>query len=193
MSMLNEKSLSALAGISLVASATMAVDVSAATTTPETIQFGTPSTGGSTLEFKTFDSSLGSLSGVSLNLDSAISNEARTETARVSILGVEIASKTTSEGGGSESFNFSELDPVSFAGIELNNFLGDGTSTFGILLNFSPGDGSWDGISQAGAGLSVTYEFTPVPLPAALPLMLSGLLGLGTIGRLRSRKVQTSR
>ena len=47
----------------------------------------------------------------------------------------------------------------------------------------------WEG-SGTHPGLTVTYDYSPVPLPAALPLFATGLGGLGLLGWRRKRKAQ---
>jgi hypothetical protein len=66
------------------------------------------------------------------------------------------------------------LDPLfgDTAYSRLQLLLGPGTYTFNLT-----GDGA--GGLPAGAGLRV--DLSPVPLPAALPLFLAGLLGLGIL------------
>ena len=84
-------------------------------------------------------------------------------------------------------------DPFLFS-----TFTGSGTFAWDASLIVSTGV-SGSGIGKEGAtfgdfdaNATVTYEYTPasvVPVPAALPLLLSGLFGLGALGWRRKRKV----
>jgi hypothetical protein len=84
-----------------------------------------------------------------------------------------------------------------FGGIEPND--GPSNVYMNIGLVFAGiATGQWadaaDGLSGAGdqiAGYFVEYHVGTVPLPAALPLMLTGLAGFGVLGWRRKRMIGT--
>ena len=92
---------------------------------------------------------------------------------------------------------------VATSELTIVNYL-DGNNVLlgGVRLNFgyaSAGD-TFDGNVDAFtigliAGPTTTYDFeatSPVPLPAALPLVISGLGGMGLLGWRRKRKTATA-
>jgi len=57
-------------------------------------------------------------------------------------------------------------------------------------INNAGSPGSFSGVGgggQASGDVVVTYDYTPVPVPAALPLLLSGMVGFGILTGRRSR------
>jgi hypothetical protein len=70
----------------------------------------------------------------------------------------------------------------------------EGPSNVFVYLSTTLG-GQWadaaSGVSSAIAGYFVEYQTGTVPLPAALPLMLTGLAGFGFLGWRRKRAVGT--
>lgn len=66
-----------------------------------------------------------------------------------------------------------------------NIYMNIGTMFAGIATGQWGADAG--GVIASIGGYFVEYNTSPVPLPAALPLMLSGLLGLGAIGWRRKK------
>ena len=72
--------------------------------------------------------------------------------------------------------------------------LGGTSITDTLATPFAPGSYILQVRGEATAGGSSSYggaiSFTPVPLPAALPLLVSGIAGLGVLGRRRNAKMR---
>jgi hypothetical protein len=155
------------------------------TTPPQNMGFDISATNGSpgakTLTFNDFHPSLGTLTALQFGLNSMITNvvDDPTLTASVTIDSVLIG-QSTSLG----SFIIpvtNETSPTILGYVT-------GTSTFDVNLSLSVScdgcDIDWDPPQQ---GVTIDFLYTTTPLPAALPLFTTGLLGLG-FTTLRSRR-----
>jgi hypothetical protein len=147
------------------------------TTPPQNMGFDISATNGSpgakTLTFNDFHPTLGTLTALQFGLNSMITNvvDDPTLTASVTIDGVLIG-QSTSLG----SFIIpvtNETSPTILSYVT-------GTGTFNVNLSLSVTcdgcDIDWDPPQQ---GVTVDFQYTTTPLPAALPLFTTGLAGLG--------------
>lgn len=174
----------ALAGVTILATST----IGQAATTSQVIEF---QVGNSDLplNFKTFDTSLGTLTGVSLDLESRISAEDYGAEYGIEIDG-KLVSSIDVDPFLTVDYNFLDLDPTT-SGIALSFFEGDGVSTwtatakaFSAISALWVAEGYYDGLA-----VTFTYDKTvapdPVPLPASLPLVAGGMILLAGFAKRR--------
>ena len=185
------KKIAVLTGLTVLIGGTEISKANANTTTPQTDAFfysiGSFSDGGSSstsdsLSFLGFNTSLGTLTEVDVQLNSFIDLNARSLTASVSLAGQSVGS-TTSTG---------EFDKTATFTTSLSSF-GTATITAALSLMTSDGFANWSSASSGHTpeGLTVSYEYTPTsatPLPATLPFFAGGLAGLGFTTWRRRRK-----
>jgi hypothetical protein len=179
----SSKKVAVLTGLTMLVGGAEISTADAATTGPQTLVVGgMPEPGGNqTLNFNLFNPSLGDLQSVTFGLQSGIFvNEGATN----------ISATATVNGSQIFSQNFGGTFNAGPTSIAANPFF-VGVGTFSAFLQFSDtcitcGGEGWS--SNSPQGLSVTYTFNPVPLPAALPLFASGVAGLGLMGWLKRRK-----
>lgn len=183
-----------LIGLSIAMSSVC--DANAATTTPVTMAVDVFSATGvtkttETLQFPQFNPSLGTLTSVDFSLSSSISGNSTSFLSAVVAPGGALLTEETSLG----SFNFTNTSgllaqPAAF-------YTGSGNIDVDLTIN-STGLGSgaivWQGGTGGGTdtGLTLAYDYTPAPLPAALPLFAGGLGAMGLLGWRRKRKVQAT-
>jgi hypothetical protein len=141
--------------------------------------FNSPTSLSNSLSFAGFDTSLGTLTQVEVQLNSEISDDGRTTSASVTLAGNSVGS-VAADGNFNEDAKFT----TSLSSFE--------TASLSAVLSLmtSDGQGDWEGLGSP-AGLTVTYTYTPVsatPLPATLPLFAGGLAGLGFTTWRRRRK-----
>jgi hypothetical protein len=86
----------------------------------------------------------------------------------------------------SASFNFDRTDGLSLA----SNYIGTGTFPVGLTIGFADCGGESCHVDWTGS-LQVTFNPT-TPLPASLPLLATGLAGLGLVSW-RSRRKQKAK
>jgi hypothetical protein len=84
-------------------------------------------------------------------------------------------------GGGAYQASTSASNTLKFYGLVSNT--SDNTSDPPIPTNYSANGGYWSFNASAG---TATWNATPVPLPAAVWMLLSGLAGVGAISRRRA-------
>jgi hypothetical protein len=150
------------------------------------------------LDFNQFNGP-GTLTGVEFNLTSTIEQITNsgfltfpppdTGTATVSVNGHQLDSSFTLTGSpGSASFNFDVTDPLVFANASF--YTGSGTFPVGLQISgfncVEPATPENCSVNWKG-NLTVTFDTTP--LPATLPLMGTGLAGLG-LAAWRGRRKQ---
>jgi hypothetical protein len=189
------KKIAVLTGLTVLIGGTEISKANANTTTPQTDTFfysiGSFSDGGSSntsnsLSFNGFNTSLGTLTEVDVQLNSYISSNATSLSASVALAGQSVGS-TTSTG---------EFDKTATFTTSLSSFE-TATITAALSLMTSDGFANWSSSSssQTPEGLTVSYEYTPIsatPLPATLPLFAGGLAGLG-FTTWRRRQKQTAK
>ena len=201
-----------LAGVTILAGATDA-NAGVITSAYETFELNsfTFVTDNDSVSFASFDTALGALTGVTLDLSSFISSSEASEIfAALSINGVQISSYTYDDNNPVYDFSFTGIDGTGGGAIPLSFFAGNGVSTFSVALSlnagradpncnsvdpfYCTGDGanwygnnSFDNQYLTNYGLRVNYEYT-VPLPATLSLFAIGLAGLGIRQRRRPGK-----
>jgi hypothetical protein len=191
------KHIAFLTGISIVGAGLMAVDASALTTTQvQSFEiFG--NSGAEVLFFNRHDAALGELDSLVVELESFIVGDASNEgfvTAQAFVSDEFLG-----------SFNGSANTPKAFNAsliIDSNSpLLGFFTSMqsvdpFDMSLVFNNGNEMFSRVALCTAmcpnwygELRLTYNFTPaispVPVPAALPLLASAMAGLGVVARRR--------
>lgn len=185
------KKVAVLTGLTVLIGGTEISNANASTTAPQTDTFfysiGSFSDGGSSntsnsLSFTGFNTSLGTLTEVDVQLNSYISSNAISLSASVALAGQPVGS-TTSTG---------EFDKTATFTTSLSSFETT-TITAALSLMTSDGFATWGsmGSSNTPEGLTVSYEYTPTsatPLPATLPLFAGGLAGLGFTTWRRRRK-----
>jgi hypothetical protein len=187
-----------LTGVTIL-SALSANDAVAATTTqtqgffadtypPPSFGFGPDE-----VDFDPFDTSLGTLTGVTFDISGSVVNR---EASGIPTAKVTLGSTTLYEVSG-DTFGFTVAAPFDGTAsglVPLSAFLGPGfvSITVAILstegdFDFGGGDaggrGNW---SEWGSGLKLTYTYTPadistVPLPASVWLLGFGLAGLASV------------
>lgn len=154
-----------------------------AATMSQTQTFNQFENGTFNLVFDSFDSTLGTLNAVTLDLDSEVGHEVGDSTFEFRFGTTTLASfnLTTS---GTLDFDLTAFDPNS-VGIADSVFVAPGPATFAIVGEVS-GTGLfpiWNG-DTGQTGLTLTYDYStggtgpgpsPVPLPASLPLFIAGL------------------
>ncbi|WP_172326702.1 choice-of-anchor E domain-containing protein [Mangrovicoccus sp. HB161399] len=100
-----------------------------------------------------------------------------------------VGGSTTVPVSGSNSYSQSITDPVALAG-----FIGSGSFDIDYLTSTSLGGGAWGGdvsitqLTDAQLGISVTYTFATVPLPASSALLFGGVGLLAAAGRRRTSR-----
>lgn len=173
----------------------IAVSAAQAATVSQTQEFFmTAPTGASptlALGFDLFNPALGTLTGVSFDLDSAVrrTND-ETVTASLSIAGNTLASYSTADFFVDENFDFAGSGLI--GPLTLVDYTGPGVFDVDATLA-NPGGfgtvGSWDGATIVGvnnlaqySGLTLTYTYD-IPEPASLSLLALG--GLALIRRRR--------
>lgn len=185
------KKIAVLTGLTVLIGGTEISKANANTMPPQTDTFfysiGAFGDGGSSntsnsLSFVGFNTSLGTLTEVDVQLNSFINSSATSLTASVSLAGQSVGS-TTSTG---------EFDKTATFTTSLSSFE-TATITAALSLMTSDGFANWGSASSIHTpeGLTVSYEYTPTsatPLPATLPLFAGGLAGLGFTTWRRRRK-----
>ena len=172
-----------------------------AATTSQTDSFNFSTVGGSpatiNLPFNGFDTALGMLTGVTLRLSSNVQLPPLTSaTTSVELFGNPFPSSPNPV-----PFNNPTLSTLNFGnGFTLNGVSGTATladyigGSFNAHLTLTgpvfPNGAQWRG--GTNEGLTVTFTYNPVPLPATLPLFAGGLAGLGFM-TWRSRRKQTAK
>jgi len=185
------KKVAVLTGLTVLIGGAEISNANANTTTPQTDAFSytigsfndfESSNTSNSLSFLGFNTSLGTLTEVNVQLNSFISSNATSLTASVSLAGQSVGS-TTSKG---------EFDKTATFTTSLSSFE-TATITAALSLMTSDGFASWTSVNSSNTpeGLTVSYEYTPTsttPLPATLPLFAGGLAGLGFTTWRRRRK-----
>lgn len=146
--------------------------------------------------FQQFDASLGTLTAVQFDFISTGIVGATSIANSLEINGEALLAGTSSN----LSYNLSALDGTISGAVPLSFFEGTGSFAVSAILSATcdlpdtkPCAGTWDAESPlkdgTPGGLTLTYQYdevSAVPLPAALPLLLSAFGGLGLL-RWRAR------
>jgi hypothetical protein len=188
------KKVAVLTGLTMLVGGAEISEAEAATTTPQTDTFFLSTSGSPTsqnLNFSAFNTALGTLTGVLFDLNSNVSvgnsGGATGPSATVTVFGQQISSSTSFG-----AYNFGSVDGTHGGATPLSAF----TSAFAVGLAFNVNfcgecASNWNGQGDF-KGLTLTYEYDPTvsgtPLPGALPLMATGLAGLGAVEWRRRRK-----
>ena len=186
--------IAAVAGVSLMTA--LAASGAHAATTSQTQSFNlncegndtTPCTDSAFLDYDAFDSTQGTLTDVTLSLNSLIFSEYGV-TASIQHLMTEVDSIS----GFVFDYSFTGLDLDDIFG--LASFIDSGPRTFGLL--FDAGNSffaDWGGFD--GGSLTLTYEYddsstgphSEVPLPASLGFLAFAMGGLGMAARKRKAR-----
>jgi hypothetical protein len=160
------------------------------------------------LPFNGFNTALGELTAVQLQLDSSvILPPLSSATTSVELFGTLPSSPSPPNSPNPATFN--NISAVGFldfgdgftvdglsGGATLADYIGSFSAVLSLKGGNILGDVRWAGVAPAPGhpeGLTVTYTYTPaVPLPATLPLFAGGLAGLGFM-TWRSRRKQTAK
>jgi len=158
--------------------------VSAATGTTQAFQ--TPP-----LQFPRFNPALGTLTSVDFSLTSSINPSPDLQSAQVLVNGVQIAVQSVT--GAFDFTNTSGLNPDSSLGLTTDFYtgsgnIGTGPGEMGVVLALNrtttvSGAVVWTG-NETGQGLTLVYDY--VPIPTALSLFATGLGLMGLLVWLRS-------
>lgn len=141
------------------------------------------------MNFLGFNSALGTLTGVHYTLDSLLTGGA----GGGSFL---FFSSATVKMGAAQVATQSSLGAFDFTGVPAPDSLSNYFGPFGVTLSLDATcEGScnvtWRGI-DGEAGLTIAYDYSTTPIPAALPLFASGIGGLGAVA-LRNRRRQNAK
>lgn len=197
-----------LAGVTIL-SALSTTEINAATTTPQTLSFfaDTYDFGPDTLVFNPFNTSLGTLTGVTFDISGYfINREGQDATAKVGLGATTLYQATfsnvslqngvvsaTFDGTASGQIPLSAFEggPVSILVAFVSNVgdfdFGGGTNSRSQLFNI---DSLHSVVNDTGLTLTYTYNSADVsstPLPAAIWLFGSGAVGLAAMSRRRRR------
>jgi hypothetical protein len=142
--------------------------------------------------FQQFDPSKGTLTGVTFSLSSEFISVpsgfgVSGFTASLGVPGQTLFSFLGT--GANQSWDFTD-QPGEIGIIGDSFYKGTGSFTVSANLNCTSCEGGlgWVGDNSApDASLTLTYDYTPTPIPSALPLFATGLAGLG-LGAWRRRK-----
>jgi hypothetical protein len=176
------KKVAALTGLTVLVGG---AEISSAATLIQDPSFG-PLSGPSsstTLNFNQFNPSFGNLSSVEIVLTSQI----------FEAVGTNVNAHVSGQGINATTFDSLSVSPTNFnAGPlfpSIAAFIGVGTLPYGFQYSAACGEGLQPACGEGWSGdLKITYTYSQVPLPAALPLFATGLTGLGVMGWVRRLK-----
>jgi hypothetical protein len=176
-----------LRGLAALLALILGAGTVSAATMSQTQTFNQFENGSFNLLFDSFDTTLGTLSGVSFDLDSEVGHEIGNSTFAFRI-GPDTLADFALTTSGIAQFEFSGLDPNS-VGIADSFFEAAGPAAFSITGEVA-GTGLfpiWNGdTGQSGLTLTYTYNTggsstapSPVPLPSSFAFLLAGLAAFG--------------
>ena len=178
----------ALVGVAILAAGGVSSTAEAATveqTKDFSVDYASPSLD---IDYLSFDTSLGTLTGVEMDLNSFFSTESASATATILFGSETIASKTSNLVG---TWIFSDLDILApNTALTTADFEGDGVSKVTFTVTYA-GNELWNAYAHYGQGLTLRYIYDDapeVPLPAGLPLLIGGLGALGLAAKRKTTK-----